>query len=164
MNKIIRGFPKYAVGCDGSIWSRHSGTWKELRPHPDRDGYLQVTLCHNKKRTFRKVHHLVLEAFVGRRPKGAECRHLDGNPTNNEYTNLKWGSSLENSDDVRKHGALNKGSRNGNSKLTDAQVRIIRKELVKETRGTQKRLADRFGVSRSLICQIKTGKVRVDDP
>ena len=29
------------------------------------------------------VHKLVLLAFVGPRPKGMQCRHLDGDPGNN---------------------------------------------------------------------------------
>ncbi len=52
------------------------------------------------------VHQLVLGAFVGPCPIGMECRHLDGNPSNNFLSNLRWGTHLENMEDMRRHGSL----------------------------------------------------------
>lgn len=50
------------------------------------------------------VHRIVLEAFVGPRPKKMVCRHLDGNSLNNNLSNLKWGTPKENAQDMVKHG------------------------------------------------------------
>ncbi|TXH10486.1 MAG: hypothetical protein E6R04_05275 [Spirochaetes bacterium] len=67
-------------------------------------GYRSVTLIRDAKlRTFT-VHRLVLEAFVGPRPEGNECRHLDGNPSNNNLGNLAWGTPSENQRDSLAHG------------------------------------------------------------
>lgn len=44
----------------------------------------------------RQVHALVLLAFVGPYPAGCEILHLDGNPTNNTLTNLRYGTRSEN--------------------------------------------------------------------
>lgn len=50
------------------------------------------------------VHRLVLDAFVEPFPKGKECRHLDGDPTNNRLDNLRWGTQSENNLDRVRHG------------------------------------------------------------
>lgn len=54
--------------------------------------------------SLRAVHRLVLEAFIGTRPKEMVCRHLDGNSLNNDLSNLKWGTKKENAQDCVKHG------------------------------------------------------------
>lgn len=56
----------------------------------------------NRKRFL--IHTLVLEAFVGPRPEGAVCCHIDGDPTNNHVTNLRWGSYSDNNHDLVRHG------------------------------------------------------------
>jgi hypothetical protein len=45
-----------------------------------------------------------MEAFVGLRPKGLETRHLDGDPSNNQLSNLAYGTSSENHLDMVRHG------------------------------------------------------------
>jgi len=64
--------------------------------------------------SIRSIHRLVLETFIGKRPKGMVCRHLDGNSCNNKLSNLKWGTQKENIADAFKHGRLNsmKGNKN----------------------------------------------------
>src|SRR3989442_771331 len=69
-------------------------------------GYLAVLLKKNwdkKRKTgvkiLAKVHTLVLEAFVGPRPEGAVCRHLNGDARDNRPENLVWGTHKQNSDD-----------------------------------------------------------------
>ena len=51
----------------------------------------------------RKVHHLVLEAFVGPRPGGLVTRHLNGDFTDNRISNLTYGTQSENRLDTRQH-------------------------------------------------------------
>ena len=52
----------------------------------------------------RRVHTLVLEAFVSPRPDGMECCHNDGNPANNRLENLRWDTRSQNRYDSVKHG------------------------------------------------------------
>lgn len=96
-------FPKYMVSADGEVMSLHRGG---LVLHPLRldSGHLFVILSVNGKCHHRRIHHLVLEAFSRPRPKGMECRHLDGNPTNNVIGNLVWGTRSDNQLDRRRHG------------------------------------------------------------
>lgn len=52
----------------------------------------------------RRVHNLMLEAFVGQPQPGQEVRHLDGDRTNNRIENLAYGTHAENMADQRAHG------------------------------------------------------------
>ena len=52
----------------------------------------------------RRIHLLVMLAFVGPRPEGLETRHFDGNHLNNSLENLRYGTSSENSMDEVRHG------------------------------------------------------------
>lgn len=60
-----------------------------LKPGKDGGGYLQVGLWRDGQQTTRKVHALVLEAWVGPCPPGEECCHLLGNE-NNRLENILW--------------------------------------------------------------------------
>lgn len=72
--------------------------------HIDKAGYPRVTLKVGGARHNYLVHHLVLKAFVGPKPAGMECRHLNGNPADDRLENLKWGTPTENSYDTVRHG------------------------------------------------------------
>lgn len=86
-----------------------------LTPRAHQFGYPQVDIYYRdgdaRVRRTCLIHHLVLEAFVGPRPQGCECRHLDGNPTNNILTNLVWGTHVENMRDRARHGTHDKARR-----------------------------------------------------
>lgn len=79
-----------------------------LRPvkFGDRKNYLAVCLHRDAKprQTTRRVHVLVLEAFVGPRPDGQYARHLNGEPSDNRLANLAWGTLVENAADQFVHG------------------------------------------------------------
>lgn len=146
--KDVPGFPGYRVGSDGSIWSCWRGPsmfdkWykRSVYVHqastPART-YLCFGLYRNGKKHTRLVHRIVLEAFVGPRPDGYECRHLDGNPFNNALSNLQWGTHEENCQDTRK---MNRYA----VTLTEEQVREIRKR--RATGESRKSVAAAFGTS-----------------
>lgn len=69
-----------------------------------RKGHLAVTLVKDGQLYNRTVHRLVLESFVGLRPEGMMCRHLNGDPADNRLENLAWGTASENQQDALKHG------------------------------------------------------------
>ena len=64
-------------------------------------GYIGVDLGRGHRKL---VHLLVINAFAGPAPDDHECRHLDGNPANNRFSNLKWGTKSENAQDIILHG------------------------------------------------------------
>ncbi|MFA4084234.1 NUMOD4 motif-containing HNH endonuclease [Mycobacteroides salmoniphilum] len=68
-------------------------------------GYMYVTISGGGKLLRnRKVHHLVLEAFMGARPEGMECRHLNDIADDNHVENLRWGTRSENIEDRVNNG------------------------------------------------------------
>jgi hypothetical protein len=115
-------------------------------------GYLQLKLLRNGKEHHKKVHTLVMETFVGPRPEGQECRHLNGNRQDNRLSNLQWGTKLENGGDKAKHGS-SKGLKHGRQRLTPFQVFMLRESSV----GNYV-LAKQFGVAGTSINHIKLGK------
>lgn len=76
-----------------------------MSPAPMRsNGYLIVSLWRDGSQRTTLVHRLVLSAFVGPAPDGAEGLHGDGDPENNKLTNLSWGTHSENEMDKVRHG------------------------------------------------------------
>lgn len=170
--KLIAEFPGYRVSDTGVVQSRWSRrrkktgygtyyvlgkTWKTLHPwEKSPGGYLTATLYRDGKQHRRKVHCLVLEAFVGPRPAGQETRHLDGDPQNNCVSNLAWGTRAENLQDKREHGRDVKGEAIKVGKLSTDQVLEIIRRLREGAR--QVDLAKEYGVSQPSISAIAIGK------
>lgn len=96
------------------------------------------------------VHAIVLNAFVGPCPDGMECRHLDGDKTNNNLTNLKWGTPAENANDRDLHGKTAKGWRIAASKISNEKRQAIM-DLRKECGYGIKLLARVFGKTEMTI-------------
>ncbi|MBV8472924.1 MAG: HNH endonuclease, partial [Hyphomicrobiales bacterium] len=91
------------------------------------------------------VARLLCIAFHGDPPTPKHhVAHDDGDPQNNTPKNVVWKTPKENSDDIERHGRRNKGQRNGQAKLTDAQAAMI---LV--ATGKQKDIGARFGVTQT---------------
>jgi len=119
-------YTDYCITKDGRVWSKLSN--KFLKPHKISDGHLQLNLRSTNRH--KSIHRLVLETFVGPCPSGMECRHLDGNPENNNINNLRWGTRSENAKDSYRHGTLSgfngtRGESHHNVKLTKEEVKLI---------------------------------------
>lgn len=155
----IPGFkPGYAVDGFGNVWCRHSlngrgpllSKWRKVKPFRNRKGYLHISVRIAGRRRNFPVHELMLRTFRGPRPARHECRHLDGNKTNNRIGNLVWGTAAENTEDKRKHGTIPRGSRNGQAKLTEEDVEFARAARQKEGLSFAE-LARAFGVDATTI-------------
>ncbi len=66
-------------------------------------GYPMVELRHGVNKRFR-VHNLVAPVFLGPRPEGMSCRHINDVKTDNRVENLAWGTHAENMRDVVLNG------------------------------------------------------------
>lgn len=100
---------------------------KILSPGTDTSGtsngrhfVMLFTASGTPRRVNRKVHHLVLEAFVGPRPEGMECLHWDDNPSNNRLENLRWGTHSENTMDSIRNGTHNSFARRRLRKIKES--------------------------------------------
>lgn len=154
----IAGFPNYRVGNDGTVWSLHnvngSSTlrkeWKQIAGHVSkRHGYQYILLKRADDGGFssRRVHRLVLEAFVGPCPVGMEARHFPNrDKTCNRLDNLQWGTPTENAADRIAHGTVPRGEQHGGAKLTAAIVRDARAAVIAGEL-TAIEAAQRYGMS-----------------
>lgn len=144
---------------------RGSGHWQRpsmmLKPTIDpRIGYPAVRLVRNGLSRAHRVHVLVLTAFVGPPAKGQQCRHLNGNRRDPRLANLAWGTAKENSADRALHGTQAAGERHGSARLTETNVREIRRRYwkISSRHGNGGKLAAEYGVSISQIHNIVTRK------
>lgn len=156
----------YEVSSHGRVRSLARRRWQGrgwyitkpvLRKCPkDAYGYHCVALQAGERKENRKVHHLVAEAFVGPRPEGNECRHLDGCRTNNHVSNLAWGTSAENSADAKRHGTTPVGEDNPNCKYSDEQCQRAR-DLYQPGVFGYDRVARAIGASRHWVRDVVLG-------
>lgn len=148
--RVVPNREAILVGNDGSVWRRVNPF---TRPE---QGYSLASIRQGQGRTSPTlttyIHKLVLETFVGPRPEGMECRHLDGNPANNQLDNLAWGTPVENAADRTRHGTQPHGSRNSASKLVEADILEIRR-LASEGLAHAK-IGKRFGLGQGAISAI----------
>lgn len=116
-----------ALTPHGSLGLRHY-RGRELRGGRTKKGYLLFCLTENSGKEHRYAHDLVLSAFVGPRPDGAEVCHNNGVRSDNRLANLRYDTRSGNARDMLVHGTagLNRGQANGNAKLTEDAVRDIR--------------------------------------
>ena len=75
-----------------------------LKPKVSNFGYQSFCLSKNNSTSWRSIHTLVLDAFVGPRPDDYLGCHNDGDPFNNCLDNLRWDTPANNSRDAVMHG------------------------------------------------------------
>ena len=129
-----------------------------LRAKIDRYGYSQVRLSGGDRQTFswRAVHQLVADAFIGQRPDGQQVRHGPLGKTVNTPSNLCYGTTQQNSEDRIRDGNSGKGVENPNVRLTQDQVVAIYN--YPRYRGSGRELAARYGVRAAQISKIRKGQ------
>lgn len=150
-------YQQYEFLEDGFVLSRVKKTPRVLKPI--RAGnYVAVQIVRRDGVLEREyVHRLICEAFHGPCPEGMECRHLDGNRTNNAASNLAWGTRRENHADKNAHGTQLVGAKNPMAKLTSNDVLVMR-ERRKKDGCSYKRIAKDFGVSTMTAYRAITGQ------
>lgn len=152
--KPIQGYEnKYLISSYGRVWSIRSKKW--LKYSVPSNGYAQVGLSLNNKRTSYMIHRLVAKTFLQKPTNKDYVNHIDGNKLNNRVNNLEWVTRSEN----EKHAFANKlkiptrGELSGQSKLTWEQVKIIRQMYNKQHYSTR-HIAKIFNVGKSTIQSI----------
>jgi hypothetical protein len=158
--KVIGRFPDYEVSSCGRVRFRggerrfgHTARQvppSERRPQPHSGGYLQ-TVIKGKNLYF---HRLVAEAFVPNiDPDRKQINHRNGNKHDNRAENLEWTTSSENHLHKTQVLKIGTGGTHSQAKLSEADVKAIR-----VTVGTQQAIADAFGVSRSHVGYLRSGR------
>ena len=104
---------------------------KILKPATDSCGYLRCALSYGGKLNTHKVHRLVADEFInGKTDARNQVNHKNGIKHDNRTQNLEWVSSSENCKHSFVYGLQKpkRGTLNGNSKLTEKDVKHIRHE------------------------------------
>jgi len=150
--KTVPSYPAYEVDKDGRV--RNRATKKELQRFENVNGYIVVALWVDDRAIHRRVHRLVMEAWVGPPPfDKAEVNHIDGNKKNNRLSNLEYVTKLENREHAIREGLIKRGEEASGRKLTEEKVIEIR-ELHFDGGISLRDLALMFDVSQEAIVKI----------
>lgn len=92
----------------------------QLQTNPERllnatknnKGYLRFHLCKNGAKKIFSYQRMMALHFIPNPKNYPLVRHKDDNKLNNEISNLEWGTSKDNSEDMVKRGRSLKGERN----------------------------------------------------
>ena len=142
VDRLVRGKCHY-TGKD--FYRRMKG--RILRPGQFcKNGHVSVVLGHGAVGS--PVHQLIMLTFVGPVPDGMEVLHINGDPTDNRLSNLRYGTRTENILDVYHQGGVWR-------KLSVEDVGAIRFGLWCGIKGVE--LAAMYNVSQDTISKIKNG-------
>lgn len=161
----IPGFPGYYISKRGGLWSnRKNGQWKKLKPHLNKMwNRYQCTLRDSRGiRKLCKISRLVATVYLPNPENLPIVMHLDNNPANDYYRNLKWGTQKENMEDARKNGKLRGSScKASRAKLSKKDLILIFKLKAKGL--YYKDIAKRLGVSVGTIGRVINKKSYRDE-
>ena len=120
--------------------------------------YLQVFY---KNKNIKLCRLIALEKYGDNAMKGLETHHDCHNPFCINPDHLSYGTHKKNMQDKVKAGRAytgeHKGEKGGLAKLTDLEVKEIKK-LLRQKKLTNREIAQKFGVSDSCIAHIKSGR------
>jgi len=115
----IPGFPRYYVNLKGQVWSQCSGGYlKDIGSK----NYSSIGLYEGAKKAYWSKAKILLTTFV-RLPAPKEvARHLDDDNSNNDLSNLAWGTIKQNGEDSVRNGKRPRGADHWKSKLQPLDV------------------------------------------
>src|SRR3990167_8755869 len=181
--KDIKGYKGiYAITRNCRVWSysriirkksrwgniityKWGGNWLKTNTTKDGKWYQSISFGHskNKNRKGFKVHRLVAQAYIPNPLNLPEVNHKNGIKNDNRVENLEWCSRKQNLEHGFKINPISKrkyqrGSKNFWAKLTEKQVRKIKKECIFFKQGKSARaFAKKYGVSSPTIQGIING-------
>jgi len=125
-----------------------------------KDGYIHVALAKGDRIKEDRLHQVVARHFVENTENKPTVNHIDGNKLNNRADNLEWSTRHEQLQHAYNLGLKKPkmGTDNYASKLTEADVRYIRKHYKRQSTefGTVA-LSKRFNVSNRVIGLVARG-------
>ena len=163
--KKIPGFSMYEVSDTGLV--RRSDKLHPrviLKPRSLVSTFLNAgyQMCHLLddvgKRRMLTCNHIVALAFVGPRPSEKhDALHWDDNRSNNNPTNIRWGTDQDNANDKIRNGRQPRGQEIWSSKLTPKMVKEIRTRY-KPRNVTAGQLSKAYGIGMTTVYSIVRNK------
>lgn len=93
--RLIPGFPGYKVSESGRVISNMRKNEVEMQYSRQESGVINVFVLLAGKSKYISVQYLVALAFVPNSKLDPYVFHIDGNKSNNVYTNLRWGKNYD---------------------------------------------------------------------
>lgn len=157
-------FPGYGVDRRGGTWTRRpkngignlDSEWRRLKQKKTKYGYMTVVLLADGIRHDKRVHRLVLEAFIGPALDGLFACHENGVRDDNRIENLRWDTPAANQLDRNRHGTGQRGERHFKAKLKWDDIPKIRE--MRQAGMCIKSIAKTFGVTECPIRNVLSGK------
>lgn len=151
---LVRSLARY----DGSgFWRKEKFLSPVLnsRKNP-RSAYLWVRFFKKGEWTRFFIHRLVAAAFLPNPENKPYVNHIDGQKLNNTPLNLEWVTGEENRAHAKETGLTARGERAGKTKLTESEVRQLRKLRAEGMSGPK--LGAKFGIHVSSVYAILNGR------
>lgn len=90
----IKSLPREIIRSNGRNFFMKEG--KLLKPFISNCGYKRIALRNNEKKIKYSVHRLVALAFLELDDSRPFVNHIDGDRSNNHFSNLEWSNMREN--------------------------------------------------------------------
>lgn len=164
--KKIDGYENYFINRYGVVKRtpiNSPGTFTRITYYPKpfigKNGYIRIAVSKNGKSKKFSIHRLLAINFIPNPKNKTTVNHKNGVRNDNRLCNLEWASCSENI----LHGFNSNGRVSPCRKLTDHQVRYIRKHSVGSTTGVPGGnfgdLAVKFSVHKDTIRNIFRGRL-----
>lgn len=150
--KLHPTWTNYEISNYGKV--RNKTTQQTLNGTKNGNGYIRIHVIDivNNIRKHEFLHKLVLETFIGPRPKGKIIRYYpDQDPSNNRLDNLSYNTSQQNNYDRIENDTYNQ------AKLTPEMVLEIKEYIKQGISG--KLLSEEYKISRAIISNIGNNNI-----
>lgn len=140
----------YLVQSNGYVFSLKTRNY--VSTHLGSKGYHLIRVQTKNKIKSIPLGRMVLTAFDRLPITGEECHHIDNNKSNNDISNLKWITGLENIRLRDLEGFTAKGEKLSRANLTEEKVKHMR--LLYSLGWTQRMLADKYSMDHGSVGRI----------
>ncbi len=155
--KVIPNYSKYECSNFGRIRSSRKRLMSQTVAGKYRK-YLVTHMYHDDGRYLSPtVHRTIAITWVENANKLPEVNHIDCNDRNNHASNLEWVTRQQNMDHAVKNRLVLSGENQKSAKLTNDQVRELRKLKKENPKITYHELGRMYGVDHSNAYRIAIG-------
>lgn len=154
--KVLEENTMYSISNFGRVKNNNTN----ILLHPDiyNKGYYRINIKVNGHRTTLFIHRLVAKYFVENISNYNIIDHIDGNKLNNIYTNLRWCSIKDNTNNPNTKYNIQKGILNTNKGNKNIVLLLDNnKNVIKEFRSA-KQAAEYLNVSRTYMSNYLNNK------